>query len=335
VTDQCHLVDQHGRRVTTLRISLTDRCNFRCVYCMPPEGVSYIPRSTYLTRDELVQFARVTAAMGVSRFRLTGGEPLLRSDIVEIVAGLKGVAGVSEVSVTTNASHLARLAAPLREAGLDRINVSLDSLDGDRFTSVALYDDYGRVRDGIEAAIDAGFHVKINVVVLNGMPDEEILAFVRLAETRALEVRFLEFMPLCGTGWRPDLVYPITRVRELVQERYRLQERPRGGHPAERFSIVGSEGHVGFIAPLTEPFCESCSRIRISADGKLRPCLFSIYEADLGPVIKAAPTDAELAAAIREAVWHKPRGSQFRDEPFVDGGAMPIAATPLIRNIGG
>jgi len=332
---QSALVDSMGRRITTLRISLTDRCNFRCVYCMPPEGVEHLPRAEYLSRDEIVRFVSLIASLGVSRYRLTGGEPLLRDDIVELVRELRAIDGVEELSMTTNGSHLDKMAVALRDAGLDRINISLDSLDPERFARIVRRSSYERVFAGVEAAIDAGFYVKINVVVLGGMTEEEILAFARLAHDRQLEVRFLEFMPLCGTGWRPDLVYPITRVRELVQERYRLQERPRGGHPAERFSIVGSEGHVGFIAPLTEPFCESCSRIRISADGKLRPCLFSIYEADLGPVIKAAPTDAELAAAIREAVWHKPRGSQFRDEPFVDGGAMPIAATPLIRNIGG
>lgn len=334
---QTALVDQHGRRVNSLRISLTDRCNFRCLYCMPPEGQRYIPGSNYLSRQDIVRFVRVAARMGVSHYRLTGGEPLLRKDIVDIIRDLRAVDGVAELALTTNASKLAPAAVELRDAGLDRINISLDSLDADRFSKVARYHNYEDVIAGIEASIDAGFPTKINVVVLEGMEADEILMFADMAVRRCIEVRFLEFMPLCGEGWSPDLVLKISEVRDIVASKYKLNELSRGDKPAQTFDIVGTDGQVGFIAPLSEPFCESCSRIRISADGKLRPCLFSNYEVDLSPLIKGEATDDELADGIRAAVWHKPAGSQFNDTPFVDAAtALPRDVdAPLMRGIGG
>ncbi|MEE9269193.1 MAG: GTP 3',8-cyclase MoaA [Candidatus Krumholzibacteria bacterium] len=331
------LIDSFGRRVTTLRISLTDRCNFRCVYCMPPEGLSVMPTAHYLTVEQIARFARVIGALGVSRFRLTGGEPLLRKEVIAIVAALKRITFVRELSVTTNGSNLAKLAGPLRRAGLDRVNVSLDSLDPDRFARVTRYAHYQRVRDGIDAAVHHGFPVKLNVVVMRGITDDEILAFVRLAVDHELEVRFLEFMPLCGSGWRPDLVYPIGRVRELIAQRFEMTERPRGDRPAQTFSLSGGRGRVGFIAPLSEPFCENCSRIRVSADGNIRPCLFSDFEVAVGGLLRENATDERVADVIRYAVAGKPAGSQFADEPFDGPSSAKSYATsgPLIRSIGG
>jgi len=223
----------------------------------------------------------------------------------------------------------------LRDAGLGRINISLDSLDPQRFSEISLHAKYEDVRAGIAAALDAGFPVKINVVVMAGIPDEEIYAFVDLAVSGSLDVRFLEFMPLCGTGWRPELVYPIGDVRELVASRFELQELPRGDRPAQSFRVAGGPGHVGFIAPLSEPFCENCSRIRISADGKLRPCLFSNYEVDLTEAVRNG-TDDDLALALRRAVWGKPRGSQFNETSFEQGVLETTPETaPQIRGIGG
>ena len=330
------LVDRFGRRVSTLRVSLTDHCNFRCVYCMPPEGVPYMPKSNYLSIEEIARVVRLAGDMGVTRYRLTGGEPLLRPDVVAIVERLRAIETVVELSMTTNASLLERFAVPLREAGLDRLNISLDSLDEERFTAVARSAQYQRVRDGIEAAIDAGFPVKINIVVMAGMSEREIVDFVELAVARELEVRFLEFMPLCGSAWEAGRVLPIERVRAIVQEHFAIRALPRVDEPAQAFTIAGSTARVGFIAPLSEPFCENCSRIRISADGHIRPCLFSDVEFDLRPLVGDDTCDEELAAAIRRAVWDKPAGSQFKDQPFRAGtNGSWSAAGPLIRNIGG
>lgn len=329
------LVDSFGRRVTTLRISLTDRCNFRCVYCMPPEGVPLIPKSTFLSTEQIVRFARVAGTLGVTRYRLTGGEPLLRRDVVSIVEALRRVDTVEELSITTNGSQLAELAGPLKRAGLDRLNVSLDSLDAGRFERVTLFKHYERVRAGIDAALREGFPVKVNVVVLAGIPAEEILGFAQMAVDHDMDVRFLEFMPLCGTGWRPDLVYPIAKVREIVRNRFELEALPRGSAPAETFQIAGGRGRVGFIAPLSEPFCESCARIRISADGKIRPCLFSSYEVDMAPYLEPGVSDERLQEQLRRAVWNKPAGSQFADDPFHEASSAPVTTGPAIRSIGG
>jgi len=328
------LLDSFGRRVTNLRISLTDRCDFRCVYCMPPEGIAQMPKSDYLSLDQLEKVVRLTGDMGVTRYRLTGGEPLLRRDIVEVVERLSALDSVADLSITTNASRLAKLAAPLRAAGLDRVNVSLDSLDPERFAAITRRDYYQQVRDGIEAALDEGLPVKINVVVMAGLAESEIIDFVEMAVARSIEVRFLEFMPLCGTGWGAERVLPIDEVRSIVQKHYRLEELARLDRPAQTFTVDGGPGRVGFIAPLSEPFCESCSRIRISASGRIRPCLFSEVESDLAPLLDT--NDDTLAEAIRAAVWAKPAGSQFRDTPFrEDAGENWTTQGALIRNIGG
>ncbi len=336
MASNAQLVDRLGRRVSTVRISLTDRCNFRCAYCMPPEGVPLEPRPEYLTIDELERVVRLTGQLGVTRYRLTGGEPLLRPDIVTIVERLSAIDTVKELSATTNASLLQRLAAPLRKAGLNRINVSLDSLDSERFSIVTRSKMYQRVRDGIEAAIDAGFPLKINVVVMAGMTPREIVDFARMAEKRSLEIRFLEFMPLCGSGWGAERVLPINRVRGIIQEHFELSELPRTDQPAQTFAISRSGGRVGFIAPLSEPFCRNCSRIRITAAGRIRPCLFSHVEFDLGPLVRGGASDKHVIAAIREAVWNKPAGSEFNETPFHPGESERRSTTgPLIRNIGG
>ncbi len=330
------LWDGHGRRVRTLRVSLTDRCNFSCRYCLPPEGLERTAGADFLTPAEVARVVRITASLGVTRYRLTGGEPLVRRDIVAVVSLLRDVQGVRELSMTTNGSRLAELAVPLRRAGLDRINVSLDSLDAARFARVCGAKAYARVRDGIEAALSAGFPVKINVVVLRDMPEHEIIAFVDLARDRRVEVRFLEFMPLCGTGWERDAVYPIPEVQAVVEGRFALRELPRDDAPARTYEIQGG-GRVGFISPLSDPFCTTCSRIRLSADGRLRPCLFSDYALDLGARLRAGATDGELADAVRLAVRNKSRGSAFSEEPFagMDAAALAASAGPPIRTIGG
>jgi cyclic pyranopterin phosphate synthase len=331
------LRDGQGRLVTTLRVSLTDRCNFRCSYCMPPGGLDALPGEDFLSVADLARVVRLTASLGVSRYRLTGGEPLVRRDILDVVRALRPIEGVHELSMTTNGSRLAAMAGPLREAGLDRINVSLDSLEAARFARVSGSRTYARVREGIDAAIVAGFPVKINVVVLRDMPDDEILAFARLAASGRVEVRFLEFMPLCGEGWEKDAVYPIPEVHALVAKHHELCELPRGDAPARAYRMVGGGGRVGFIAPLSDPFCNTCSRIRLTADGRVRPCLFSEYNVDLGSLLRAGADDDALRDALLTAVRNKPRGSAFHDVPLarMDAAGLESAGGPPIRSIGG
>jgi len=293
--------------------------------------------SNYLAPGDLARLVRLTAGFGVMRYRLTGGEPLLRRDIVEIVELLRAIEGVRELSMTTNASRLREYARPLRSAGLDRINISLDSLDAHRFARVTGIDGYAKVRDGITAAVDAGFPVKINVVVLRDMPDDEILEFARFAYAERVDVRFLEFMPLSTSQWNRDDVYPVPEVRALIERHFELHEIARDGAPARTFQLAGGRGRVGFIAPLSEPFCSTCSRIRLTADGQLRPCLFSDYAVDLGARLRAGADDTEIATLIRMAVFNKPRGSQFSDVPLQRMEAAGVAAEqgPPIRAVGG
>jgi cyclic pyranopterin phosphate synthase len=245
------LRDRYGRRVATLRISLTDHCNFRCVYCMPPEGLPHVDGHRYLSAAEVERFVRLAARMGVARVKLTGGEPLIRPDIVDIARVIRSIDGIDELSLTTNAVRLPELAAPLRDAGLDRVNISLDSLDSERFAEITRVDQLDRVWAGIDAAIQVGFPVKINVVVLHDMTKAEIVRFAETAAEYDIDVRFLEFMPLCGSAWEGSRVYPIAEVRDAVRERFDLIETTRGDRPAQTFDIAGGRGRVGFIASLT------------------------------------------------------------------------------------
>jgi len=334
--DRARLVDRFGRRVSTLRISLTDRCNFQCVYCVPPGDVVLPSKRTHLSEDELARVVNVAGSLGVHRYRLTGGEPLMRPDIVSIVQRLRRIEAVRELSITTNASLLARLARPLRSAGVDRLNISLDSLDPGRFAAVTRRRACGRVRAGIEAALDVGFTVKINVVAMAGMTEREICEFVRFAADHALEVRFLEFMPLCGSAWESDRVLPASAIRKVVRRHFDIRELPRAGEPARSFRIVGTRGRVGFVAPLSEPFCADCSRIRITAGGVVRTCLSSQAGCDLRPLLETGASDDALAEALCRAVWNKPAGSQFEGTPFRCGETRQRwTGGPLIRTVGG
>jgi cyclic pyranopterin phosphate synthase len=334
---ESQLVDSYGRRLNYLRLSLTDLCNFRCVYCMPPEGLeSVIPKSNYLTRNEILRFVKIIGSLGVDRIRLTGGEPLLRSDITDIVRALKTIESVKEISLTTNGSKLKKFLKPLKEAGLDRINISLDSLDPVRFKEVTLRDSYLEVLESTFLALEMGFPVKLNMVVLKGLTGKEIVDFVRLARDRELDVRFLEFMPLCGTGWRGELVFPIQKVRSIVKEHFELEEVERGDDVAQTFRIKGGKGRVGFIASLTESFCNDCSRIRLTADGKIRPCLFSEKEVSVAKLLREDGTDEEIIRAIRYAAEIKPKGNQYLEQPFDENNLeVKTLSAPLIRGIGG
>src|SRR3989338_1792371 len=311
------LVDSYGRKITYLRVSLTDACNFKCIYCVPPDGFSSIERSCYLNREEIVRFVRLAGAVGIERVRLTGGEPLLRHDIIEIVQDIKKRSSIKDLSITTNGSRLQPFLKPLKEAGLDRINISLDSLDPERFKQVTLSNTYHQVLESTYDALAMGFPVKLNMVALKGLSTEEIIRFVQLAVDYPLEVRFLEFMPLCGSGWYPDLVFPIADIRSIVSNRFSLEEEMgRKDQAAQTFYIAGGKGKVGFIASLTESFCEQCSRIRMTVDGRIRPCLFSEAEVPVGHLLRQNEADEAIITALQEAVRIKPAGNQFRAKPF-------------------
>lgn len=328
------LVDSYGRTIRSLRISVTEICNFRCVYCSSAD-IGLVPPSNYLTRHEIERVTRIACGLGITKVRLTGGEPLMRPDLTEIVRSLKSVEGLEELAITTNASRLAPKLAELKAAGLDRINISLDSMDPERFKEITLVDACREVMSNVSAALEHGFPVKVNVVALKGLRREEIISFVRLAFERPLEIRFLEFMPLCGEAWKPELFLPIAEVRSLVHEHFDLEELPRHDAPAQSFRIRGGAGRVGFIASLTESFCGSCSRIRLTSDGKIRPCLFSNTEVPLKDLLRSGAPDEKIADAIRLAAWIKPEGNHFHAKPFSPEETAVRGAGPAIRKIGG
>jgi len=296
-----------------------------------------MPPSQYLTKAEVLRFARVAGEMGIHRVRLTGGEPLLRKDILDIVSALKSVDTVRDLSITTNGSRLKKLLVPLKEAGLDRLNISLDSMDAERFKAVTLVNAYQEVMFSVQRALELGFPIKLNMVVLQGLTEDEIIRYVSLAKEYPLNVRFLEFMPLCGTGWRPDLVLPIQNVRAIVHEHFSLKPLPRGDNVAEEFSVGDGLGKVGFIASLTESFCNQCSRIRLSADGQIQSCLFSDKQVPIKQLLREGASDAALEDAIRYAASIKPKGNRFLEEPFTgqEEDLEKYTDTPLIRMIGG
>ncbi len=325
------LEDPYGRRLTYLRLSVTDRCQFRCLYCMPPEGISLLPKEEYLTPEEMERFVRAAAEMGVWRLRLTGGEPLLRKDIVSLVARFSTIPGIRDLALTTNGEYLADLVSSLKEAGLKRVNVSLDSLNPKRFEEMTFSKSFYKVWRGIERALEAGLGVKINVVAMQGMPEADMDAFADFASLYPVEVRFIEFMPLCGSAWKPELVLPIASVRSRIADRLRLIPTQRGTEVAESYRIAGGRGRVGFIGSMTEPFCSTCSRIRMNAAGKIQLCLFSRLTHDLLPTLRRGASIEEIQEEVRKMVLNKPVS-----HPWVNGGGdLRPEENAAIRSIGG
>ena len=314
------LADARGRVVTDLRLSLTDRCNFRCTYCMPAGGLAWLGRDQVLTVDEIERVARLFAGLGVTEVKLTGGEPTVRAELAEIVARLRAIDPGLDLSLTTNGFLLERLAQPLRDAGLDRVNVSLDSLLRHRFTAMTRRDALDQVQAGLAAAEAAGFTpLKINCVVLGGTNDDEVVDFARLARTTGWDVRFIEYMPLdADQAWERARVVPSALIREAIAAVHPLVPRTRGPEPATTFGFAdGAPGSVGFISSVTEPFCDSCNRVRVTAEGRLRVCLFSLDETDLRGPLRAGATDDELGGLVRAAVWGKWAGHRINHADFV------------------
>ncbi len=316
--DTQQLVDGFGRVHTDLRISVTDRCNFRCQYCMPSEGMVWLPRSDVLTFEEIERLARILVERaGVRSIRLTGGEPLVRARLATLVEQLAAL-GV-DLSMTTNGATLAQHAQDLRNAGLKRINISLDTLDRDRFIELTRRDELARVLDGIDAALAAGFDpVKINAVLMRGINDDEVLSFLDLGRSKGVTVRFIEFMPLDAQGdWSADRVVPYDEILELVSRHHAFEAIQRGSSPAERFRYRDGKGEFGIIASVTEPFCESCDRMRLTADGQIRNCLFSLTHVDVRELLRNGSSDEEILAAISGEVDRKWAGHAIGQVHFL------------------
>jgi GTP 3',8-cyclase len=313
------LVDPYGRTVRDLRISVTDRCNFRCQYCMPEEGMVWLPRDEVLTFEEIERVARVCVErFGFDGIRLTGGEPTVRAHLPVLVEKLARL-GV-DLAMTTNGATLGLLAEELRRAGLRRINISCDSLRRDRFSALTHRDALDRVLDGINASLDAGFDpVKVNCVVLRGVNDDELVDFASFGRERGVIVRFIEWMPLDAQGeWGRDKVVPAREVVAAIDAVYPLSAVPtRGSQPAERFVYEDGGGEVGVIGSVTQSFCGSCDRVRITAEGQFRNCLFAVRETDLRAILRSGGSDDDLAAAIAADVGTKWAGHSIGQVHFV------------------
>jgi cyclic pyranopterin phosphate synthase len=312
------LVDRYGRVHRDLRISVTDRCNFRCTYCMPAEGMEWLPRSEVLSFEEIERIAAIAVhRFGIDSIRLTGGEPLMRAHLPVLVEKLAAL-GV-DLAMTTNGSTLAQHADELRAAGLDRINVSLDSLRADRFAALTRRDELDRVLSGIEAAQLAGFEpVKVNCVVVRGVNHDEVVDFARFGRERGVEVRFIEFMPLDAEGrWTGTSVVSQDEVVAAIGAVFPIAPVQRGHAPAERYRYLDGQGFVGVIPSVTHPFCESCDRVRLTAEGDLRSCLFSLEETDLRGALRAGADDDELADLMARCVDRKWAGHQIGQVQFI------------------
>jgi GTP 3',8-cyclase len=315
------LRDGHGRLIGDVRVSVTDRCNFRCQYCMPAEGLPWLERAEILRFEEVAQIVRVLAAMGVHDVRLTGGEPLVRRDFPRLAAILAGIEGVQDLSVTTNGFLLARDAPALVGAGITRFNVSIDSLQRDRFYELTRRDALDRVLQGLEvlSGYPEAHPIKINAVAIRGFTEQEVLPFAELARRTPYEVRFIEFMPLdADRAWSPEQVLTGAEIRAAIEAVHPLEPLPREQHATARvYRFADGQGRIGFINPVSEPFCGDCNRIRLTADGRLRTCLFSLNETDLRSPIREGAGDAELAQIIRDAVWRKELKHHVGEPGFV------------------
>jgi cyclic pyranopterin phosphate synthase len=326
------LIDSFGRPHNNLRISVTDRCNIRCVYCMP-EQVDFLPRAALLSFEEIERFVRIAVSLGIDKVRLTGGEPLVRRDIPTLVAKLAAIPGLKDIGLTTNGILLAPMARALRDAGLERINVSLDTMDAARFERLTRRSGFEQVIEGILAAKDAGFDpVKINAIAMRGVTEDDIVPLGRFAREHGLELRFIEYMPLDGEHlWERDKVLFAADILEALIRGIGLlvpssDQDPRA--PALYYEYADGGGRVGFIASISRPFCMSCNRIRLTSDGKLRNCLFSLEETDVRSLLRSGAPDDEIARLIRESVASKWEGHEINTARF-------IQPERLMHSIGG
>ena len=316
------LIDSYGRRIKSMRISITDKCNFRCIYCMPAEGLSWLKKAEILSYEEIERIARIAVSIGIEQIRLTGGEPLVRRDVPELIRLLRSIEELRSLSLTTNGLLLKQQARSLAEAGLTRINVSLDSLVREKFEHLTRRDQLDRVLEGL-AELEyhpSMFPIKVNAVAMRGFSEEEVLDFARLARRKAYIIRWIEFMPLDADQiWRKEDILTGREIKEIIEAEYG-QLTPIStmdlSETARRYTFSDGIGEVGFINPVSEPFCASCDRIRLTADGQLRTCLFATEETDLRSVIRSGADDETLAYTLRQAVWHKELKHSIGDKQF-------------------
>ncbi len=314
------LTDGMGRTIVNLRISVTDRCNFRCTYCMPADNVEFMDREKLLTFEEITRVVQVVSKMGIYRLRLTGGEPLLRKSLPVLVEMLAGVEGIEDIAMTTNAFFLKQQARALKDAGLKRVNISLDALDQDKFTEVNRRDCLTPVLEGIAAARAVGFNsIKINAVAVKSFSESEIIKLVDMGRAQDLEIRFIEFMPLDADKiWERDKVLFGHEIVDIINKTYPLepiQDSLEIG-PASEYNFVDGKGKIGIITAVSNPFCDYCNRIRMTADGKLRTCLFSTNEHNLKELIRGGASDEDIEKKIREALVIKEPGHKINLDEF-------------------
>ncbi len=315
------LIDGHGRLIGDVRISVTDRCNFRCQYCMPADGLKWLDRSAVLEFEEIERVVGLLASIGVSDVRLTGGEPLVRRDFPKLAAMLAALPGVEDLSVTTNGFLLARDAAALVAAGVNRFNVSIDSLQQDKFYELTRRDSLPQVLEGLHAlaAFPEAHPIKINAVAIRGFTETEIPAFVDFAREHPFEVRFIEFMPLdADHAWEPQKVLAGAEILAMINALHPLVEQPRDpSATAKVYDFADGKGRIGLINPVSEPFCDGCNRIRLTAEGKLRTCLFSLNETDLREPLRSGASDDQIVQIIRDAVWRKELKHHINELGFI------------------
>ena len=315
------LLDGHGRTMGDVRVSVIDRCNFRCQYCMPAEGLPWLEKNAVLSFDEIERLVALLVAMGVGDVRLTGGEPLVRRDFPALAARLAAIDGIQDLSVTTNGYLLERDAEALVAAGIGRFNVSIDSLQRDRFFQMTRRDSLPKVLRGLEALarFPEAHPIKVNAVAMRGFTEEEVLPFARFARQHAYQVRFIEYMPLdADRTWTPDSVLTGAEIHAAIHAVYPLEPREREPHATARvYRFADGQGEIGFINPVSEPFCGDCNRLRLTADGLLRTCLFSLNETDLRTPMRAGASDDDLATIVRDAVWKKELKHRVNDPGFI------------------
>lgn len=316
------LRDGYGRAIRDLRISITDRCNFRCFYCMPKEAMEWQPKAEILSYEEIITLAEVFVALGVNKLRVTGGEPMVRRDLESLIARLAAILGLADLAMTTNAHFLRGRARDLKNAGLRRITISLDSLEQERFSLLTGRNGLRQVLDGIEAAIEAGLQpIKINSVVIRGINDNQVVRFAAFAREKGVSVRFIEFMPLDnGQVWRREMVVPGEELRARIHAVYPLEavKRESLSETARRWRFAdGAPGEVGFINPVSQPFCGHCSRIRLTADGMIRTCLFSTVEHNIKRLLRAGASRDDLVQFIVRTVEKKEERHHINDPEFV------------------
>ncbi len=308
--------DPYNRRIDYLRISVTDKCNLKCVYCMPKRGLKYFEKSEILTSEEIVRFVRIAHQHGLRKVRITGGEPLMKKDIISLISSIKET-GIRDLSLTTNGIMLSELARKLKKAGLDRVNISLDSMAADRYKTITNGGDINRVLEAIEEAERVGLSpVKINVVPIRGLNDAEILSFASLTFDKNYHIRFIEFMPVgCNEIWRKDRCISSAEVIEIISKLGNLERLEfKGKGPSRNYRIKGAKGVIGIISPLSDHFCGFCNRLRLTTDGKIKPCLFSKVAIDIKTPMRSRASDREIEKLFFDSIKVKPQRHLFQED---------------------